>query len=218
MTFSITAIYGSILCRAQAASELSDRSPYGTKVWRIPYLKIKLQEASRIEETLTMSEVDPNPGAIEPQSSEPQPVVPTPAQNRVFIGPNGLRAGWSLAIYCLIIAACLTVLHFAANAVHAYLRHGKPPVHPPHIQVFAPGPRILQEVFLLLCALLAAWIMSRIEKRPFGEYGLGGNSRRLPQFLQGFCWGFRIYLLVDSVPLPRPLYRAHRISLHGFER
>jgi hypothetical protein len=32
--------------------------------------------------------------------------------------------------------------------------------------------------------------MSRIEKRPFGEYGLGGNSRRLPQFLQGFAWGF----------------------------
>ncbi len=66
-----------------------------------------------------MSEVDPNPGTIEPQSSEPQPVVPAPAQNRVFIGPNGLRAGWSLAIYCLIIAACLTVMHFTANAVHA---------------------------------------------------------------------------------------------------
>ena len=158
-----------------------------------------------------MSEVDPNPGTIEPQSSEPQPVVPAPAQNRVFIGPNGLRAGWSLAIYCLIIAACLTVLHFAANAVHAYLRHGKPPVHPPHIQVFAPGPRILQEVFLLLCALLAAWIMSRIEKRPFGEYGLGGNSRRLPQFLQGFCWGFAFISLLILC-----LYLGHYIVLTGF--
>ena len=120
-----------------------------------------------------MSEVDLNPGSIEPQSGESQAIVPAPPRNRVFIGANGLRAGWSLAIYCLIVAVCMTTVHFTANAIHAYLRHGKPLAPMPHNQIFAPAPRILQEVIMLLCALLAAWIMSRIEKRPFGEYGLG---------------------------------------------
>lgn len=159
-----------------------------------------------------MSEVDPDEVTIEPQSSEPQPIVPEPPRHRIFIGPNGLRAGWSLAIYCLIAAACLTVIHITANAIHAYLRHGKPPAPAAsHAQVFAPGPRILQGVILLLCVLLAAWIMSRIEKRPFGEYGLGGNSRRLPQFIQGFCWGFAFISLLILC-----LYLGHYIVLTGF--
>ena len=159
-----------------------------------------------------MSEVDPNPATMDPQSNEPQPIVPAPPRHRIFIGPNGLRAGWCLAIYCLIVAACLTGLHFAADAIHAYLRHGKTPVPAAtRNQIFAPGPRILQEVILLLCILLAAWIMSRIEKRPIGEYGLGGNPRRLPQFLQGVCWGFAfISLLILG------LYLGHYIVLTGF--
>lgn len=159
-----------------------------------------------------MSEVDPNPDTLEPQASESQPLVSAPAQNRIFIGPNGLRAGWSLTIYCLIVAACLAVAHFTAKAIHAYLHHGKPQSpFAAHNQIFAPGPRILQEVIWLLCALLAAWIMSRIEKRPFGEYGLGGNSRRLPQFFQGFCWGFAFISLLILC-----LYLGHYIVLTGF--
>jgi hypothetical protein len=159
-----------------------------------------------------MPEVDPNSPTTEPQPSEPQPIMPVSSQHSIFVGPNGLRAGWSLAIYCLIVAACLTIVQFTAKAIHAYLRHGKPQSpFAAHNQIFAPGPRILQEVILLLCALLAAWIMSRIEKRPFGEYGLGGNSRRLPQFIQGFCWGFVfISLLILG------LYLGHYIVLTGF--
>ncbi len=156
-----------------------------------------------------MSDVDPNPATIEPQFGEPQPMVPAPQRHSILIGPNGLRAGWSLAIYCLIVAACLAIVHFTVNAIRVYLRHGKPQA--PAIQIYAPGPRIVQEVILLLCVLLAAWIMSRIEKRPFGEYGLGGNSRRLPQFIQGFCWGFAfISLLILG------LYLGHYIVLTGF--
>ena len=158
-----------------------------------------------------MSEVDPNAATIETQSTEPQPIVPAPPQNRIFMGPNGLRAGWSLALYCLLIAACLSIAQFAAKAIHALLRHGKPPAPATHIQVFAPGPRIVQEIVLLLCVLLAAWVMSRVEKRPFGEYGLGGNSRRLPQFLQGFCWGFAFISLLILC-----LYLGHYIVLTGF--
>lgn len=74
-----------------------------------------------------MSEIDPSPTPIELQASEPQPIVLAPPRNRIFIGPNGLRAGWSLAIYCLIVAACLSVIHFTVNAIRVYLRHGKPP-------------------------------------------------------------------------------------------
>ena len=91
-------------------------------------LKSKIQETNRTKDTLSMSEVDPNPATMDPQSNEPQPIVPAPPRHRIFIGPNSLRAGWCLAIYCLIVAACLTGLHFAADAIHAYLRHGQTPV------------------------------------------------------------------------------------------
>ncbi len=158
-----------------------------------------------------MSELDPDEVIPEPQASHPQAIVAAPPRHRIFIGPHGLRAGWSLGIYCLIVAAYLTIVHFVADAIHAYVRHGAPLAPAIHNRIFAPGPRILREVIMLLCALFAAWIMSHIEKCPFGEYGLGGNSRRWPQFLQGFCWGFAfISLLILG------LYLGHYLVLTGF--
>ncbi|MGO8718090.1 MAG: CPBP family intramembrane glutamic endopeptidase [Acidobacteriaceae bacterium] len=149
-----------------------------------------------------MSEIDPIAQPLEPPSQ----------RHSIFLGPNGLRGGWSLAIYCLIVAALLTVLHFGSVAVYEFRHHAKPPAPSAmHGQVFAPGSRILQEAILLLCVLLATWIMSRIEKRPFGEYGLGGNSRRWPQFAQGFVWGFVFISLLILC-----LYLGHSIVLTGF--
>jgi membrane protease YdiL (CAAX protease family) len=58
------------------------------------------------------------------------------------------------------------------------------------------------EAVVFAIVLLITWIMSRIENRKFGEYGLGGNSRRWPQLLQGLIVGFcALSLLVLALDL-----------------
>jgi len=143
----------------------------------------------------------------------PEPTPPSRPANFIFIGPNGLRAGWSLAIFIAIIAALATSLHFAVPAVQHYLHPNA--VHhadavptasvPESIRHMAP-----QELVVLFVTFFATWIMSRIEKRKFGEYGLGGNSRRWPQFFQGLIWGFAVLSTLIAA-----LYFAHDIAFDG---
>lgn len=147
----------------------------------------------------------------------------TPAQpssrHSIFIGPNGLRAGWSLVIFLAIVAALATGLMLGSRAIYKHRHPDKAATtisaqKNPRAQAAKPenpGADILQEGSILLVILFATWIMSRIEKRPFGEYGLGGNSRRWPQFAQGFCWGFALVSLLILF-----LYLGHYIVLQGF--
>jgi len=143
----------------------------------------------------------------------PEPTPPPRPALTIFIGPNGLRAGWSLSIYIVIIALLATALHFGVPAVQHHL-------HPNAVQTPDTTPTVAvpesirhmapQEISVLLVVLFATWIMSRIEKRKFGQYGLGGNSRRWPQFLQGFFWGFAALSILIAA-----LYLAHDIAFDG---
>lgn len=47
---------------------------------------------------------------------------------------------------------------------------------------------VFNEVVPFLFVCLATWIMSKIERRSAGAYGLGG-PRRLPNFFAGLAWG-----------------------------
>jgi membrane protease YdiL (CAAX protease family) len=151
------------------------------------------------------------------EQTEISPVPPS-REHSILIGPDGLRAGWSLLIFFLIVAACAATIHFSYGAIRNRRHPGKPPIAmhaqkgaPMKAVEFTPASAIPQEGSFLLVILFAAWIMSRIEKRPFGEYGLGGNSRRWPQFAQGLCWGFALISLLILF-----LYLGHYIVLQGF--
>lgn len=58
--------------------------------------------------------------------------------------------------------------------------------------------------------LLITWLMSRIEHRRFGEYGLGGNRRRWPQLGQGAIVGFGALSVLILF-----LYLGHWITFGG---
>jgi uncharacterized protein len=120
------------------------------------------------------------------------PSATNPAPERdirwVFIGRNGLRAGWSLLIFLGILFA----LAFAVGRIAAHFWH-------PHFQAGAPMPAVLgvanESVGLLLLAL-GTFIMSRVERRPFLFYGYQGEARAV-RFVSGLFWGFAaISLLV----------------------
>src|SRR5471032_206948 len=85
---------------------------------------------------------------------------PSSTLRTIFLGSEGLRAGWSL----LIFFALLFLSFSAYAAILLYLRHGMPPPPRPHLI----GPLMVYrpDGVQFLIVLLLSWIMSRIERRP----------------------------------------------------
>lgn len=114
----------------------------------------------------------------------PEPQI-TPAQpsalRRVFIGADGLRAGWSILIFIALMAALLKGVNAIGHFMHLFPKKGAEADATPTFMFFA-------ESLPFLATLLVTWIMSKIEKRPASVYGLGGQ-RKLPLFIAGLAWG-----------------------------
>ena len=114
---------------------------------------------------------------------------PTPGSSdmltRVFLNARGLRAGWRLLIYCGMIG----ILVFAVGLIAKSLGGGpKGNPLPDFIQTIVQG---VGELILFLVLLFLAWIMSRIERRKMGVYGLPLQKPALSAFISGyFLWGF----------------------------
>src|SRR5437868_2943830 len=85
---------------------------------------------------------------------------------KIFHNDRGLRAGWRLLIYFGMIA----VLAYGARLIARSLG-GSPkgaPL-PDYVQAIF---QAIGELILFLVLLFLAWIMSRIERRKVGAYGL----------------------------------------------
>jgi membrane protease YdiL (CAAX protease family) len=114
------------------------------------------------------------------------PSNPSHFLTRVFYNDLGLRAGWRLLIYCGMIA----VLAFGADLLTKRLAAGGPKGNPlPEVvQAIFQG---IGELILFLVLLFLSWIMSRIERRKMGVYGLPLQRPALSAFIRGyFLWGF----------------------------
>ena len=113
--------------------------------------------------------------------AEPIPPTPPPALSKVFIGKDGLRAGWSLFIFLALLAALLFCVNVIGHKLH-------PPVRRAANAEISATFSFIGESVPFLAVLLVTWIMSKIERRPNSVYGLGGR-RKLPYFLAGLGWG-----------------------------
>ena len=110
----------------------------------------------------------------------------------VFIGPNGLRAGWRLLIYLLFVFALsrgsgIAIRHIAP--IREWL-NSRPTT------VLAAGPLVFGECISFLVVLLPALLMAKIEKRPFAEYGLPVEEAFGKRFWQGIPFGFAMMTLL----------------------
>ena len=113
--------------------------------------------------------------------SEPVPPAQPSTLRKVFIGKDGIRAGWSLLIFIALFAA----VAFCANRIGHKLHPAKGP-NPG--EEFSPAFFYVGESVAFLITLVVTWIMSKIERRPNSVYGFGGR-RKLPNFLAGLGWG-----------------------------
>ncbi len=125
----------------------------------------------------------------------------------IFIGDDGLRAGWSIAIF---LAPFLLLFGIGWLFIHL-LGLGTMPVAPHDI---SPSAVIFAEGLQLFFVVVAALVMSLIERRPFSRYGLT-TRRMLPDFAAGLGWGLlMLSLLIVALRLTHAI-AFDGLALHG---
>jgi uncharacterized protein len=126
--------------------------------------------------------------------------------HKIFIGKDGLRAGWSLLIFIAIIWGIAFCINFIGHKLH--------------VSSPAPGAEIsplfglLSEGIPFVLIALVSWIMSKIERRPNSVYGFG-DSRKLAHFLAGLVWGVACLSLLVLTLLKAGLLVIDSRLLHG---
>jgi len=93
-----------------------------------------------------------------------------------FMGPGGLRSGWRLFLY---LAMSASLLFLILRLSHNLPRQGTS-------KLWA---SICMQIAVTLAFLAPAWVMARIERRPFGVYGLPRSGAFGRAFWAGILWG-----------------------------
>jgi membrane protease YdiL (CAAX protease family) len=119
-----------------------------------------------------------------------QPTLPVTIHrsfiSRVFISEQGLRSGWSLALF-LFIYATLTLGAQFSFATIPVLRDWA--AKQPH-GVVSPLGQIAFTGLELLILLISVAVTARVEKRSWRYYGLSVTGRNRIRFFQGVAFGF----------------------------
>ena len=139
-----------------------------------------------------------------PESAEPAPLREEPKRGLrwVFLGKEGIRAGWSVLLFVFIFMGSLRLL----SAVVRFLVH---PKHGPSNAGLSPTLEIFGEGLVVLCTFIATAVMAAIEKRPALSYGYQGAARAA-RFFFGLVWG-----VVAISALMLALWKAGFVAFDG---
>ena len=135
-----------------------------------------------------------------------------PFASSLFLGPEGLRAGWSLLIFILVLSILLVPTvplfqHHALQAAQSHAQSGSPDRTLANI--------VTEDGSLFLVLLLSSIAMSHIESRPFAAYGLGATPGALRQLLAGLLWGLLFLSLLVLILWSSHLLVFDRRLLRG---
>jgi membrane protease YdiL (CAAX protease family) len=131
---------------------------------------------------------------------------------QVFRNDRGLRAGWRLLIFFAIAIGIPRLVIWVIIRLSGRVAAGPPPT------AIAPWPQLFNGCGVFLWVLLVTWIMSRIEHRPVGSYGLPLVRGAVPRFLSGYLlWGFLPITLVLLVLRACGVFFFGSLALHGWQ-
>src|SRR3989442_11223721 len=102
---------------------------------------------------------------------------------RAFVGPQGIRAGWRLLLFVVLAQGVIGLpLQWFVVRVLGLGDGG---------EWTAPGFILAETVggLGIVPTFATAWLMSRMERRPFGAYGLPSRGALGRQFWAGWGWG-----------------------------
>jgi membrane protease YdiL (CAAX protease family) len=152
----------------------------------------------------------PSPEHTQPESFGTTQHLPGGSSmlRRVFIGADGLRAGWSLLIFLVMVAVLMQGVTLLGKQLHMLPAKGVP------IGDIAPSLALFAEALPFVMILIATWIMSKIEKRSNSVYGLTGQ-RVLPNLFGGLVWGVTCLSLLVFTLWKTGLFTIDRQLLFG---
>jgi uncharacterized protein len=141
----------------------------------------------------------------QPVTASPVPAKPSVIQT-IFLGPNGIRAGWRLLIFVFVVflvsrGVSFTIRH--TPAVRDFL-NSQPR------NEFTPTSLIVTEGLQALLLFACVGIMALIEKRTMADYGLPLNQAFGLRFWQGVPLGFVMLSLLLAM-----IAALHGFSLDG---
>ena len=131
--------------------------------------------------------------------------------SKIFLGTNGLRAGWRLLIFLAVLIACLlgfreVVVHIpTVNRMVQPLREGRLVV----------SAALVAEFQFVLSLLVAASVMSRIEGRSLADYGLPARDALGRYFWQGVAWGLLALTCVVTLIFAVGAFSLGSLALRG---
>ena len=140
------------------------------------------------------------------------PTEPTFGLRPIFVGPNGLRAGWRLLIFVVLVVVLLGGFVLIRNGGLQGTREAQK--HAAEITV-TPLLMIKSEAIAFLLVCVATLIMGKIEHRKFREYGLPLRLALRKDFWIGCLSGF---LAISGTLLTMFLLHGFRVTglaLHG---
>ncbi len=117
--------------------------------------------------------------------------TPPPVWRTIFLGPNGLRAGWRLALYLGLTLLLQVPAGFAARRWDWMGREGEP---------WVPAVLLRLEAVFIAIALIAISVMARIERRRFADYYIPWRRIFGVRFWEGAAWGV-LTILAAALPV-----------------
>jgi len=148
---------------------------------------------------------DQNTSAPQPNDALPPAVLVPRQPYTVFMNQRGLRSGWRIVAYFLQIL----VLSLAVNFLLGSVLHLPKTAQPAMWQMF------LQEGLSFVLVLLPAFVMSRLERRAVGEYGLPLKEMLGKRFWHGCLLGLvEISVLIACIATFGG-YKFGALDIHG---
>jgi membrane protease YdiL (CAAX protease family) len=107
---------------------------------------------------------------------------------RMFVGSNGIRAGWRFLIFVALLMGMQFGLQFILGKIPAFVAMG----NQAQSGTITPTFGFIAEFTQTVLAFLAAFIMSRIEKRSWFSYGIPIEGAFGKLFWQGIVGGLAL--------------------------
>ncbi|WP_109488118.1 CPBP family intramembrane glutamic endopeptidase [Occallatibacter savannae] len=143
---------------------------------------MELEPEPQLPQTTELHAPEPDPAADAPLAPVTIPAAEQPEPYRglkwIFIGPYGLRSGWSVLIFVPLLIGFMSALALLFAKMHLITKGA-----------FTPKNAIFSELFQLIALIAAAAIVALIERRSILDYNLRGSYRAI-HFFSGFVIGF----------------------------
>jgi uncharacterized protein len=127
------------------------------------------------------------------------------AMRKIFFNSRGLRAGWRLLIFIALFAGIRFAANWGISEVY----------HPKDVAFLDPLALGAIELLTLIEVVIATWVMSRIERRRFADYGIPVRNAFGREFWVGIGWGLVIPSLIIGMIAAFGGYRIVGLAIHG---